>query len=141
MFSNDWVGKKVVFEDNAEAGSFWYPPVGTVGEVLDYEEENDTIFVQWPKGTTGGDGQWWVFSSQEVNLVEDNIENVTNNEIWEMLKIKMEKNNIYPFSVFGDEYYTAEDTHNAVALAYKIGYLRATKGRPFKYSQTKISNL
>lgn len=137
MFSNDWVGKKVVFEDNSYAGMLFYPPVGTIGEVLNYSKEDDAICVQWPEGTTGGDNQWWVFPDQKVSLVEESIGNITNDEIWEMLKHKMEKNNIYPFSVFGDEYYTANDAYDAVALAYKIGYLRAKKGRPFKYNHKK----
>lgn len=50
-----------------------------------------------------------------------------------MIKPKMEKNNIFPFSTFGSDYYNAKDFQNAVALAYRVGYLRAEKRRPFKY--------
>ena len=141
MFSNDWVGKEVVFMDRSRETTKrnFYPKMGTIGVVLMYDCEDGAIFVQWPKGSTMGDDKWWVFPNQNAQLVKDNIENVTNNEIWKMLKPKMEKNNISP--IFYGEYYSTKDVHDAVALAYKIGYLRATKGRPFKYSQTKIPNL
>lgn len=33
--------------------------------------------------------------------------------------------------------YLEDDVHNAIALAYKVGYLRAMKGRPFKFGEKK----
>src|SRR5699024_505927 len=33
--------------------------------------------------------------------------------------------------------YTPDDVHNAIALAYKVGYLRSQKGRPFKIGEKK----
>lgn len=67
---------------------------------------------------------------------------MTNEEIWEMLRPKMEKNalttkNIHA-GLFGPIYtYNAKDVHNAIALAYKVGYLRAMKERPFKIAEKK----
>lgn len=74
--------------------------------------------------------------------MSDNANGMTNEEIWEMLRPKMEKNalttkNIHA-GLFGPIYtYNAKDVHNAIALAYKVGYLRAMKGRPFKFGEKK----
>ena len=75
---------------------------------------------------------------------------MTNEEIWEMLRPKMEKNNLkstvsityVPTLWDGKDLieskkaYYEDDVHNAIALAYKVGYLRAMKGRPFKFART-----
>ena len=79
----------------------------------------------------------------------DNI-NFTNEEIWNFLKNKMRKNglisNIYSCTkvddngfpcFFLEEAYKNKDVHNAIALAYRSGYLRAMKGRPFKIGEKK----
>ena len=76
---------------------------------------------------------------------------MTIEEIWEMIRPKMEKNGLsaYMFrtptieNIGGDikwvedQVYKANDVHNAIALAYKVGYLRAMKGRPFKIGEKK----
>ena len=76
---------------------------------------------------------------------------MTNEEIWEMLKPKMEKNGLEQYgatfpavvNVNGNAEWTTysiyfkEAVHNAIALAYKVGYLRAMKGRPFKIGEKK----
>lgn len=137
MFGNDWVGKEVVFEDNYKDFSLCYPPYGTIGKVLSYIDSEDKILVQWPKGTTSDNDRWWVFPNQKVRLVKEDIENMSSIEIWKMLRNKMRKNGIHSFTVFGANYYDAKDVYDAVALAYKVGYLRAKKGRPFKYNHKK----
>lgn len=77
---------------------------------------------------------------------------MTNEEIWEMLKPKMEKNGLktkvsivhIPANWRGESLpetrktYYEDEVHNAIALAYKVGYLRAMKGRPFKISEKKV---
>lgn len=79
------------------------------------------------------------------------VNNMTNEEIWEMLESKMRKNGLsaYMFSIptleniegdikwVKEQTYKANDVHNAIALAYKVGYLRAMKGRPFKFGEKK----
>lgn len=70
------------------------------------------------------------------------VNDMTNEEIWKMLESKIRKNNLKQFNsyevsllkMYGYDYnyYTENDVHNAVALAYKVGYLRSQKGRPFK---------
>lgn len=80
-----------------------------------------------------------------------NYKDMTNEEIWEMLKPKMEKNGLksttstvrlpaqwcYGDSVDIVKSYEENMVHNAIALAYKAGYLRAIKGRPFKIGEKK----
>ena len=80
-----------------------------------------------------------------------NYVDMTNEEIWEMLKPKMEKNGLKSTTstvrlpaqwCYGDpvdivKSYEENMVHNAIALAYKVGYLRAMKGRPFKISEKK----
>lgn len=79
------------------------------------------------------------------------INNMTNEEIWEMLESKMHKNGLISkanlIHISADNYpnnevkitktYLEDDVHNAIALAYKVGYLRAIKGRPFKFGKKK----
>ena len=71
---------------------------------------------------------------------------MTNEEIWKMLEGKMEKNGLkkkmgalYCDNKLTNGYwvYTPDDVHNAIALAYKVGYLRSQKGRPFKIGEKK----
>ena len=83
---------------------------------------------------------------------------MTNEEIWEMLRPKMEKHNILvepgvlyqgedklnqllnPNIIEGKyvtDVYDATVIRYAIALAYKAGYLRAIKGRPFKFGEKK----
>ena len=71
---------------------------------------------------------------------------MTNEEIWEMLEPKMVKNGLkkkmgalYCGNTLTNGYwvYTLGDAHNAIALAYKVGYLRSQKGRPFRIGEKK----
>lgn len=74
------------------------------------------------------------------------VNDMTNEEIWEMLGPKMVKNglkkkmgglHIGKNLVDGFWVYTPDDAHKAIALAYKVGYLRSQKGRPFKIGEKK----
>lgn len=80
----------------------------------------------------------------------DNI-NFTNEEIWDFLKNKMSKNGFVPkasiVNTHIDDYpnnkveitkvYYEDDVHNAIAVAYRSGYERCMKGRPFKIGEKK----
>ena len=136
---------KYIGPDHAEHSDF-YPLYGTIGEIK--EVCDDHCWVQWPKGSTS-DYDYW--SCEEINLeaiatnkneMIQNINDMTNEEIWEMLEPKMEKNalttkNLHA-GLFGPIYtYNEKDVHNAIALAYRSGYLRAMKGRPFKIGEKK----
>ncbi len=69
------VGDQVMFYGNnarklRESAEEWYPPVGTVGKVIDWLEEDDDILVQWPNGTTASDHKWFC-STADLRLVDD----------------------------------------------------------------------
>ena len=36
-----------------------YPPVGTLGEIIDIDPNYDGLYVRWSKGTTSIDDCWW----------------------------------------------------------------------------------
>lgn len=148
--SENMIGKKVrcIYKDG-----YYHPEVGTIGTIVRYDsyDENSSYKVQWPKGSTIGDDGWWVFNNC-IELVEDNavdkqkIPNMTSEEIWEMLKPKMEKNKLKSIGTCikwkecVPEYfytYSEDDVHNAIAIAYRSGYERAMKGRPFKNGEKK----
>lgn len=57
-------------EDEALVGSQFYPPVNTVGEVVEVLSP-EFCFVQWPKGTTSWKDKWWCnYEHLEVLLYE-----------------------------------------------------------------------
>ncbi len=57
------------------------------------------------------------------------IPNMTDNEIYDMLKPKMDKAGVFMVKMY--------NSVKAIALAYRSGYLRAKKGRPFKIGGEK----
>lgn len=70
----------------------------------------------------------------ENNFTKD----ISDEEVWKMLEPKMKKNGLKWFDYVGEGdkriyFYVGYDVYKAVALAYRAGYLRAKKGRPFKY--------
>ena len=132
------VGMEVKFIDENEhkMDPWCYPPVGTIGTIV--EITSIDIYVKWPKGSTSGKDEWYCAASavEEVNLP------LTDGEIWDMLSAKMEKNGVKvdcfrtetgDFPSFSYPLYSKEALIRAVALAYRVGYKRAEKGRPFKY--------
>ena len=65
-------------------------------------------------------------------------------EIYDMLKPKMKNSNVwnhgYRAVAYDDGYHLVRednDVINAIALAYRSGYLRAKKGRPFRIGGEK----
>lgn len=131
------IGKKVRFVGKSESEFCEefapdYDIIGTITNVCGGDME-----VEWPKGSVLNDGAFW-YTKNELELVEE----MTNEEIWEMLKPKMEKNGLkiagYLKDYIGETTcYDEFDVHNAIALAYKVGYLRSQKGRPFKIGEKK----
>lgn len=149
-FDESMIGKKVIF--TGEYAEFlhkdspqFYPCAGTVGTIIEYADEND-CFVQWPKNTTSKEDCWYVpwdcieFYQQETTY-KNYIEEMTDDEIWDMLRPKLKKNDIRRYMggiyignkmVDGYNVYKQIDVEKAVCLAYKVGYFRSQKGRPFK---------
>lgn len=140
------IGKKVRFvgKPTSEFYELFAPDSDTIGTITDVC--GGDMEVEWPKGSVVNDGAFW-YTQNELELVEE----MTNEEIWEMLKPKMEKNGLFAYmfsiptleNIEGDikwvkeQTYKVNDVHNAIALAYKVGYLRAMKGRPFKIGEKK----
>ena len=65
------VGDKVryIAEDSKEdKESGFYPPKGTIGEVILIEDDATPYRIRWPKGTTRGNGCWYV-ERENVELV------------------------------------------------------------------------
>ena len=116
----------------------FYPLVGTIGTVVK-EDGNTDWYIQWPKGSTSKEDCWYC-DENDIELVE-NVD-MTNEEIWEMLRPKIEKNfllneNYRVGSCGFVPTYDCDTVHNAIVIAYRSGYERAMKGRPFKIGEKK----
>lgn len=111
----------------------FYPVIGTIG-VINKIHADKKYWVQWAEGTTS-DSDFWCCCESDMELIIDT--EMTNEEIWEMLRPKMEKNWLVPH--WGDKElaYYQSDVINAIAIAYRSGYERAMKGRPFKFGEKK----
>ena len=80
----------------------------------------------------------------EDELVLYNEPTLSDYEIYDMLKPKMKNSNIwnhgYRAVAYDDGYHIVREDNDvikAIALAYRSGYLRAKKGRPFKIGGEK----
>lgn len=157
VFNESMYGRKVKFLSNDTHMDMpeFYPAVGTVGTVVEfydnYEQRKDWK-VQWPKGSTSGDDCWFC-DEENVELIEEVDKQMTNEEIWEILKPKMEKNGLtsiasisrfsasdYPNGLARCEFipvYAEKDVQKAIVLAYRSGYGRGQKGRPFVIGEKK----
>lgn len=79
-----------------------------------------------------GNESYKMVEEDDITLIEQ-IPDMTNNEIYYMLKPKLEK-----AEVIKNKYnMTTVNVNEAVGLAYRSGYLRAKKGRPFKIGGEK----
>ena len=104
----------------------------------------------------GQDGDWAVMPEDDLELYDET--SLSDDEIFNMLKPKMDnilhwsnvesiKNDPFPpqilewigndINVRYQQYCTELDVKKAIALAYRSGYLRAKKGRPFKIGGEK----
>ena len=77
------------------------------------------------------DGDWGIMPEDDLVLYDETA--LSDNEIYNMLKTKLEKSGAY----IDRGYYYDLDSKKAIALAYRSGYLRAKKGRPFKIGGEK----
>lgn len=80
----------------------------------------------------------------EDDLVLYNEPTLSDDEIYDMLKPKMKNSNVwnhgYRVAAYDDGYHLVREENDvikAIALAYRSGYLRAKKGRPFKIGGEK----
>ena len=77
------------------------------------------------------DGDWGIMPEDDLVLYDETA--LSDDEIYNMLKPKLEKSGAY----IDRGYYYELDSKKAIALAYRFGYLRAKKGRPFKIGGEK----
>lgn len=140
------IGDKVryISKDHVRKPEF-YPEVGTVGRVK-YIDESGDIWVQRPKGSTSENDYWCCYESDVELVNKENVKEnfeITNEEIWQMLEPKLVKNGLNwihcGYDADGNKFYYFDETAlmNAVATAYKSGYYRGQKGRPFKIGEKK----
>ena len=77
------------------------------------------------------DGDWGIMPEDDLVLYNETA--LSDYEIYNMLKPQLEKSGAY----IDRGYYYELDSKKAIALAYRSGYLRAKKGRPFKIGGEK----
>lgn len=147
----NWIGRKVQMAVDA-GNPDWYPKVNTVGTIV--RTNNSTVLVNWGKESgvmknSKGKYEWYVAWNEITPVNFD----MTNEEIWKMLKPKMEKNGLtsiasisrfsasdYPNGLARCEFipaYAEKDVQKAIVLAYRSGYGRGQKGRPFMIGEKK----
>ena len=158
-----YVGKKVriVDKDLHTSNPSWYPKAGTVGTIIGFGFTDDVMCVDWGENS-GVDKNLmenkyaWAIGWNSIELVDNarpNQPNMTDEEIWEMFKPKMKKLGINPDATMVsnfDIWYDVEEYHDElipifnlytvqklVAVAYKSGYGRGQKGRPFVIGKKK----
>lgn len=144
------VGKKVRLVNKEE--HYYTVSNGSIGTIIDFGEDDDITpyQVKWESGEIG-----WVFARDIEEIEPNSIPEMTSKEIWEMLKPKMEKNGLKPSKIVEVNFegdcnigsiftvpttYYESDVINAIATAYRSGYLRAIKGRPFKIGSNKTGH-
>ena len=64
---------------------------------------------------------------------------LSDDEIYNMLKPKLDKADVLKYGYYYRDHtvFNADEVIKAIALAYRSGYLRAKKGRPFKIGGEK----
>ena len=84
------------------------------------------------------------YNYDEDKLIKIDETALSDDEIYDMLKPKMKNSNVwnhgYRAVAYDDGYHLVRednDVINAIALAYRSGYLRAKKDRPFKIGGEK----
>ena len=100
---------------------------------------HDSAFVKIPPNYDSG----FVVRLVSLALYQE-LPDVSDDDIYEMLKPKLEKSNVwnYGYRVVGynDGHHLVREDNDvvkAIALAYRSGYLRAKKGRLFKIGGEK----
>ena len=90
-----------------------------------------------------GNDNYKMVEEDDIMLIEE-LPDMSDEEIYDMLKPKMKNSNVwnhgYRAVAYDDGYHLVRednDVINAIALAYRSGYLRAKKGRPLKIGGEK----
>lgn len=93
-----------------------------------------SAFVKIPPNYDSG----FVVSLVSLALYQE-LPNMSDDEIYNMLKPKLNKADVLKYGYYYHDHtmFNADETIKAIALAYRSGYLRAKKGRPFKIGGEK----
>lgn len=123
------VGDKVALKDN---------PYNLLGHVADFVVGCQLYYIIAMKGD-----KYRIASESEIVALQE-LPNMSDDEIYNMLKPKMKNSNVwnhgYRIVAYDDGYHLVREDNDvikAIALAYRSGYLRAKKGRPFKIGGEK----
>ena len=117
------VGDKVALKDN---------PYNLLGHVVNFVVGCQLYYIIAMKGD-----KYRIASESEIVALQE-LPNLSDDEIYNMLKPKL--NNFCVMGFDGMEKarcYRESEVIKAIALAYRSGYLRAKKGRPFKIGGEK----
>ena len=89
-------------------------------------------------------GDKYRIASESEIVALQQLPNMSDDEIYDMLKPKMKNSNVwnhgYRVVAYDDGYHLVREENDvikAIALAYRSGYLRAKKGSPFKIGGEK----
>lgn len=95
---------------------------------------HDSAFVKIPPNYDSG----FVVRLVSLALYQE-IPDMTDDEIYDMLKPKMDKADVLKYGYYYRDHtmFNADEVIKAIALAYRSGYLRAKKGKPFKIGGEK----
>lgn len=109
-----------------------------VGDKVAISSSPNVLFGQVECETFGGyyikmEKNYYAIVPEDELVPYDEIPNITNHEIYYMLKPKLDKYGVF----FNGPYGCVINQEDAIALAYRSGYLRAKKGRSFKIGGEK----
>lgn len=114
-----------------------------VGDKVALSNSPNVLFGQVECETFGGyyikmDENYYAIMQEDELLPYDETA-LSDVEIYNMLRPKLDKADILKYGHYYHDYamFNADETIKAIALAYRSGYLRAKKGRPFKIGGEK----
>ena len=95
---------------------------------------HDSAFVKIPPYYESG----FVVRLVSLALYQE-LPDISDAEIYNMLKSKLNNIDVLKYGYYYHDHtmFNADETIRAIALAYRSGYLRAKKGRPFKIGGEK----
>ncbi len=84
------------------------------------------------------DDEYRIASESEIVALEE-LPNISDAEIYKMLEPKLNKADVLKYGYYYHDHtmFNADETIKAIVIAYRSGYLRAKKGRPFKIGGEK----
>lgn len=117
------VGDKVALVDTP---TVYFGYIASIG--------HDSAFVKIPPNYDSG----FVVRLVSLALYQE-LPDMSDDEIYNMLKPKLDKADVLKYGYYYHDHtmFNADETIKAIALAYRSGYLRAKKSRPFKIEGEK----